>query len=103
MKTNTTTINLSPRFFIARIASIIAAVTAAFIALCSTQTRADTIALSFTGGLAAPATQTVTAGWAFSLSSPIQLTQLGLWDRFDNGLQEAHAVTVWTSTGTQLA
>jgi hypothetical protein len=103
MKTNTTTINLSSRFFIARIASIIAAFTTAFIALCSTQTRADTIALSFTGGLAAPATETITAGWAFSLSTPIELTQLGLWDRFDNGLQEAHAVTVWTSTGTQLA
>ncbi len=54
--------------------------------------RADTIALSFTGGLHAPATQTLTAGWAFSVSTPIELTQLGLWDRFDNGLQEAHAV-----------
>jgi hypothetical protein len=103
MKTNTTTINFSLRFSVPRIASIIPVFAVALIALCSIQTRADTIAVSFTGGLAAPATQTVTAGWAFSVSTPIELTQLGLWDRFDNGLQEAHVVTVWTSTGTQLA
>ena len=99
MKTNNPTINLSLRFS----APIISVFAAAFIVLCTIQTRADTIALSFTGGSAAPATETVTAGWAFSVSTPIELTQLGLWDRFDNGLQEAHVVTVWTSTGTQLA
>jgi hypothetical protein len=99
MKTNNPTMHLSLRFS----APIISVFAAAFIALCTIQTRADTIALSFTGGLAAPATETVTAGWAFSVSTPIELTQLGLWDRFDNGLQEAHVVTVWTSTGTQLA
>jgi hypothetical protein len=99
MKTNNPTINLSLRFS----APIISVFAAAFIALCSIQTRADTIAVSFTGGSAAPASETVTAGWAFSVSTPIELTQLGLWDRFDNGLQEAHVVTIWTSTGTQLA
>ena len=103
MKTNSPTINLSLRFSVPRIASIGPIFAAAFIALSPIQTRADTIALSFTGGAAAPATQTVTAGWALSLSTPIELTQLGLWDRFDNGLQEAHVVTVWTSTGTEVA
>src|SRR5437868_12689422 len=103
MKMNTSSINGTPRFSTARIASIIPAFAAAFMALCSIQTRADTIALSFTGGLPALATQSQTAGWGFSLSNPILLTQLGLWDRFDNGLVESHVVTIWTSTGTELA
>jgi hypothetical protein len=64
----------SPRRTTAPIISVFAA---AFIALCTIQTRADTIALSFTGRLAAPATETITAGWAFSVSTPIELTQLG--------------------------
>jgi hypothetical protein len=99
MKTNNPTTNLSLRFS----APIISVFAAAFVALCSIQGRADTIALNFTGGSAAPAFETATAAWAFSVSTPIELTQLGFWDRFDNGLQEAHVVTVWTSTGTQLA
>lgn len=103
MKTNSSTIHFSLPFSVPRIVSIIPVFAAAFTPLCSIQTRADTIALGFTGGAAAPATETVTGGWTFSLSTPIELTQLGLWDRFDNGLQEAHVVTVWTSAGTQLA
>jgi hypothetical protein len=103
MRMNTSGINVAPPFSIARTASIIPAFAAAFIALSSFQTRADTIALSFTGGSPALANQSQTAGWEFSLSNPILLTQLGLWDRFDNGLVESHVVTVWTSTGTEVA
>src|SRR4029453_16988516 len=103
MKMNTSSINIAPRFCIARIASIIPAFAAAFMALCSIQTRADTIALSFTGGSTALVNQSQTAGWGFSLSNPFLLTQLVLWDRFNNGLVESHVVTVWTSTGTEVA
>lgn len=81
-------------------------------AFCPVQARADTIALSFT-----PSAQIgvpiipLTFGWAFSLSSPVLLTQLGLWDgpahtasgTVGDGLGQSHLVTVWTSTGTQLA
>jgi hypothetical protein len=65
-------------------------------------TRADTVALSFTGGFNDGFFNTI-SGWGFSLSSPVVLTNLGVFD-LDNisGLDSPHIVTVWTSTGTQL-
>ena len=52
------------------------ALTAALIAFCPLQTRANTIALSFTGGTAVGIGANVTAGWAFTLSSPVLVTEL---------------------------
>jgi hypothetical protein len=77
------------------------ALTAALLAFCPLQTRADTIALSFTN----PQDVTfpngdATLGWAFTLSSPVRVTDLGLWDFNGDGLNESHVVTIWTSTGT---
>ena len=46
------------------------ALTAALIVFCPLQTRANTIALSFTGGTAVGIGANVTAGWAFTLSKP---------------------------------
>ena len=72
---------------------------------CPIQTRADTIALSFT-----PSGQTffggagsITVGWGFSLSSAVDVTQLGVWDENGNGLAQSHMVTIWDSTGTAVA
>ena len=76
------------------------ALTAALIAFCPLQTRANTIALSFTGGTSGFANGDQTWGWAFTLSSPVLVTELGLWDQNNDGLSASHVVTIWTSTGT---
>jgi protein with PEP-CTERM/exosortase system signal len=44
-----------------------------------------------------------TKGWAFTISSPVRVTQLGLWDQGNNGLNASHVVSIWTSTGTLMA
>jgi hypothetical protein len=79
---------------------------AALIAFCPPATRANTIALSFsTAGLVAAGLDQ-TFGWAFTVTSPILLTDLGVFDfpdRFPAGLAESHLVTIWTSTGVQVA
>jgi len=41
--------------------------------------QAETTALSFTGGIITGNDNT-TSGWGFSLSSPVLLTDLGVWD-----------------------
>jgi hypothetical protein len=43
-----------------------------------------------------------TLGYAFTVSSPIRVTDLGLYDLGNDGLVNPHAVAIWTSTGTQL-
>jgi hypothetical protein len=76
----------------------------ALIALCPAQTRADTIALSFTpsGQTFLTGAGTDTLGWGFSLSAEVFVTQLGVWDENNNGLAQSHTVTIWTSAGAQL-
>jgi protein with PEP-CTERM/exosortase system signal len=68
------------------------------------QMRADTIALSFTNPQdLLHFTVDGTAGWAFTLSSPLLVTNLGLWDAANDGLATSHVVNIWTSTGTLVA
>lgn len=44
-----------------------------------------------------------TLGYAFTVSSPIRVTDLGLLDFYSrDGFNDQHAVAIWTSTGTQL-
>jgi hypothetical protein len=71
------------------------------LALCPVQLRANTIALSFSGATGeASDSNAFTAGWAFSLSSPVLLTDLGIFDSNNGaGLANSHEVTIWTSTG----
>lgn len=73
------------------------------------QTRADTIALSFSNDGGSGTTQDVTAGWEFSLASDVFVTQLGAWDENNtdplvlppgDGLRSNQLITIWTSTGT---
>ncbi|SRR6266487_546588 len=75
-------------------------VTVALIAFCPLQTQADTIGLNSTISGAGFSSGNSTKGWAFTISSPVLVTQLGLWDQGNNGLNASHVVTIWTSTGT---
>jgi hypothetical protein len=78
-------------------------VTVALIAFCPLQTRADTIALNSKISGVGSSQRNSTKGWAFTISSPVLVTQLGLWDKGNNGLNTSHVVTIWTSTGTLMA
>jgi len=87
---------------------IMAAVVGPLNELGPTPTRANTIALDF----AAPPTGVVwgnlTFGWAFSLSSAVLVTHLGLWDGNNrsaltppgDGFLQPHPVIIWTSAGS---
>jgi hypothetical protein len=66
------------------------------------QTRADTIAFSISGGGLFRTAVDGTFGYSFTLSSAVTVTHLGLFDFGNDGLITSHAVTIWTSTGTQL-
>src|SRR4026209_2114150 len=59
------------------------------------QTRADMIALNSTISGAGSSQHNSTKGWAFTISSPVLVTQLGLWDQGNNGLKASHLVTIW--------
>src|SRR5207248_9141465 len=74
------------------------ALTAALIVFCPLQTRANTIALSFPGGIAVGIGANVTAGWAFTLRSPVLVTELGLWDFPNDAFATSHGLTIWTTT-----
>ena len=67
------------------------------------QTRAETIAFSISGGpTLTNGRGDLTLGYAFTLSSSITVTNLGLFDFGNDGLNTSHSVTIWTNTGTQL-
>jgi hypothetical protein len=74
----------------------------ALVAWSPLQTRADTIAFSVSSSGSIRFGGDTTLGYAFTVSSPISVTSLGLFDFQNDGLAQSHAVTVWTSTGTQL-
>ncbi len=44
-----------------------------------------------------------THGWQFSVAAPIEVTHLGLYDRFLDGFTLAHPVGLWDEAGTLLA
>ena len=75
---------------------------------CSAQTRANTIAVSFTDYSRAVRTVDITFGWSFTLNKAITLTDLGLWDGNNqdpfaatgDGFASSHPVSIWTSAGT---
>ena len=73
---------------------------AAVVACCPLPTRADTIALSVTDNVIFfHAGADRTEGWKFTLSSPVLVTQLGLFDNNNDGLADSHVVNIWTNTG----
>jgi hypothetical protein len=74
----------------------------ALVARSPLQTQADTIAFSVSSTSSIAFAGNTTLGYAFTVSSPISVTSLGLFDFQNDGLAQSHAVTIWTSTGTQL-
>jgi hypothetical protein len=74
------------------------------------RSQADNIALSFTGGTQSQL-HNLTIGWSFSITSPLLVTQFGLWDgpgpgtggTAGDGFGVSHDVTLWTSAGLSLA
>jgi hypothetical protein len=76
--------------------------------------KADTQALSFTGGTTLTANNGFTVGWSFTLGGPVTLTSLGVYDGVQNGaagfsgspgdgLAQAHTINLWTEAGTLVA
>ena len=65
--------------------------------------------MDFSGGTAADATTTTgtagasTLGFSFTVSSPITVGALGMWDEGADGLAAFHIAGLWRSDGTQLA
>jgi Domain of unknown function (DUF4082) len=74
----------------------------ALVAWSPLQTRADTIAFGVSSTASISFGDNTTLGYAFTVSSPVTVTNLGLFDFGNDGLNTSHAVTIWTSTGTQL-
>ena len=74
------------------------------LALYPAQTRANTIALDFSGGIEGSGGANTTLGWAFSLSSSVLVTDLGIFDgprsTAGDGLADSHLISIWTSGGT---
>jgi protein with PEP-CTERM/exosortase system signal len=66
------------------------------------QTRADRIAFSVRSGNGLLAFEDETNGYEFIVNRTLTVTNLGLFDFGNDGLAQSHAVTIWTSTGTQL-
>ena len=60
--------------------------------------QGSTPAVTITGGGFLGA-NSGTYGWAFTLSQPITITDLGWFDFGGNGLNAAHPVGIWTSAG----
>jgi hypothetical protein len=67
--------------------------------LLSASARADTVALDYTGGSIVSSVQ-YTLGWSFSLSSPITITHIGIFDYQNNGLIDSHAVGIFNTSGS---
>ncbi len=67
--------------------------------------RADTVALDFTGG----STYTnfdgtdMTIGWGFVVNEAISVTELGFYDLDADGLGQSHLVGIWDSAGNLVA
>lgn len=65
--------------------------------------RAQTVALSFTGGIFTAGPRPVTIGWSFTANEDIVVTALGYWDQTPaTPLGEDHLVGLWTDGGALL-
>jgi len=59
-------------------------------------------ACDFTGGTAGPSFGDVIGGWEFTVTSPIEVLALGLWDEGGDGLASSHDVGLYTIGQTLL-
>lgn len=60
------------------------------------------IAISLTGGTAAPMGATTNHGWRFTANENITLTELGLWDDDNDGMDIDHPIGIWRFDTAQL-
>ncbi len=58
--------------------------------------------LDFTGGNAATPNVDTTIGWKFTVTSPITITALGVFDSGADGLGQNHGIALWTGDGTSV-
>ena len=71
--------------------------------LCSAVTSTATTLISSAGG-DGPVGFNDTVGFSFTIgSSPLSVTQLGVWDSGNDGLDNSNQVGLWNNTGTLLA
>jgi len=64
--------------------------------------QAQSLGLDVSGGVIAAALIPTTAGFSFSVSAPIQITDLAVFDAGSDGFTISHDVGLWTSGGTLL-
>src|ERR1019366_9591125 len=86
---------INPRYPLLVVAGAVALLTASFQfgAL-----AASSLLLDFTGGSANTFGGSTTAGFQFTLATPMQVTGLGFWDEGANGLINNHTVGLWNSS-----
>ena len=65
--------------------------------------HASTLAIDFTGGVAATPVATQTLGWEFTLTQSLTVTHLGIFDIDADGLAERHQVAIWDTAQSLLA
>jgi hypothetical protein len=58
--------------------------------------------LDFTGGSVVATSSDVTAGWKFTVTSPITIGGVGLFDVGANGLADSHQIKLWNGDGSIL-
>jgi len=61
------------------------------------------VAVTTSNGGNATNNQAQTIGWAFTTTSNINVTALGLFDAGANGLADPHEIGLWTNSGTLLS
>jgi hypothetical protein len=86
---------MNTKFFTASLLAVLVSLSSAY---------AQTPALSFTGnGGLAGAGSPRTIGYQFTVTNPISVSSLGIWDNNNNGLSESHMEGIFTAAGTLLA
>src|SRR5437763_2410722 len=65
---------------------------------CPVTARANTVALDFAGAEKTILPSGFTYGWAFTLSGPVLVTDLGFLDEDNDGLSNDHNVPIWDNT-----
>lgn len=73
---------------------------AAVLCLSTLAAHADTLGLTFTGGIAS--TSAETRGFEFTTGNAITVTSLGWWDYQGDGLVDSHAIRIWNTAGVAL-
>lgn len=74
----------------------------AVLSVLAVSVRADTVALESWSDPDFLYMHNYTLGWKFTLASPVEVTQLGLWDSEQNGLTDSHHIRIWSSSGDQV-